>query len=216
MVRLWPHGRLRLIAALAASCALSLALLAARLVYSGRSTYSFLAWNLALAAIPLLLALGAEPLARRRRAFLPPVVVLWLVFLPNAPYLVTDFVHLRPDPPVPLWFDVLLFAAFAWTGLLLGFVSLHLLRRLAGEWLGGAATWTLTVLVLAASSLAIYLGRFAEWNSWDLFVRPGAVVHAIVAPPSPAQLGGVLAGFTVFLVVAYAIVEALIGSDRER
>jgi uncharacterized membrane protein len=215
MVRLWSHGRLRLIGALAAACALSLALLAARIVYTGRSTYSFLAWNLALAVLPLVLALLAERLAYRRRPLTLPVAVLWLVFLPNAPYIVTDFVHLTPDAPVPLWFDVLLFSAFAFTGLLLGFVSLHVLRRLARARIGEAATWALTVLVLAASSLAIYLGRFAEWNSWDLFVRPRAVVHAIVSPPSAAQLGGVLAGFTVFLVVAYAVVEALIGSDRE-
>src|SRR5581483_11103123 len=114
--------RLRLLAALGATCALALALLGVRIAYSHRLTYDFLAWNLVLAAIPLGLAVSIDHLLDRseRRASLA-LMPFWILFLPNAPYIVTDFVHLAPRPEVPLWFDVLLFSAFAWSGLLLGF-----------------------------------------------------------------------------------------------
>lgn len=207
--------RNRLLVALCATCALALALLATRVAYSGSDRYSFLAWNLFLALIPLVLALAIEALARRGgRILVPVLVVLWVLFLPNAPYIVTDFVHLAPDPPVPLWFDVLLLMTFAWAGLLLGFVSLHILRRLGQPLVGPVVAWALVVVVLAASSLAIYLGRFAEANSWDLLVQPLRVLRELGSVPSLPRLAGVTAGFTAFLVTAYATLEALISSGE--
>ncbi len=211
------RGRVGLIAALLASCILCLALLAARMIYSGRETYAFLAWNLVLALIPLSLAFLVDVVMRRGlRIFLPLLLFLWVVFLPNAPYVITDFVHLSYDPPVPLWFDLLLFTTFAWTGLLLGLISIHLLKEHAIHHLGAATTWTLIVIVLAASSTAIYLGRFEQWNSWDLLVRPFTVLKDLFSLRSLPRAAGVTAGFTAFLLAAYASVEALISSGRSR
>ena len=204
-----------LIAALLASCTLCLALLAARMIYSGRETYAFLAWNLALALIPLVLALVIDLVIRLgSRILLPLLLFLWVLFLPNAPYVITDFVHLSYDPPVPLLFDVLLFTAFAWTGLLLGLISIHLLKEHAVNRLGAGKTWTLIVIVLAASSTAIYLGRFDQWNSWDFLVRPFTVLEDVFSLRSLPKMAGVTAGFTAFLLAAYASVEALIRSGR--
>ena len=53
---------------------------------------------------------------------------LWLLFFPNAPYMLTDFIHLRQSPTTPLWYDGLMISSFAWTALLLGFVSLYLMQ----------------------------------------------------------------------------------------
>lgn len=186
------------------------------MLYSGRDTYEFLAWNLVLALIPLMLAVLVDLVIRQRiRIFLPPLLFLWVLFLPNAPYLTTDFIHLSYDPPVPFWFDLLLFTTFAWTGLLLGLSSIHLLKEHAMHRLGAAPTWTLIVIVLAASSTAIYLGRFDQWNSWDLLVRPFTVVEDLFSPRSLPKAAGVTAGFTAFLLTAYASVEALIRSGRD-
>ena len=204
-------------ATLAAACLLSLGLLAGRIAYSDRSTYDFLAWNLVLALIPLALALVLDRLLPRGlRVASAAGIVLWILFLPNAPYMVTDFVHLTPDPPVPLWFDVLLFSAYAWTGLLLGFVSIHIVMGHARRRFGARAAWLLTVVLLAACSLAIYLGRFEDLNSWDLLVRPQTVLSTIFSPHSLARVAGFTAGFTAFLLVAYTNVEALIESRGMR
>ena len=210
-------GSPRLGRGLAAACGLSLALLLGRIAYSDQNTYGFLAWNLVLAVIPLVLALLLDRLLQRRlRAVSAAGVALWILFLPNAPYMVTDFIHLSSDPLVPLWFDVLLFSTYAWTGLLLGFVSIHIVMEHARRRLGGRTAWLLTVVLLAACSLAIYLGRFEVLNSWDLLVRPQVVLSTIFSPHSLARVAGFTAGFTAFLLVAYTNVEALIGSRGMR
>ncbi len=75
--------------------------------------------------------------------------------------------------------------------------------------LEAAETWVLIVCILTASSVAIYLGRFEEWNSWDLLVRPLTVLDDLISRRSLPKAAGVTAGFTVFLVSAYASFEAL-------
>lgn len=88
-----------------------------------------LVWNLFLAAVPFPLAWGADALTRRARDLAAiPLGIAWLLFFPNAPYLVTDLVHLEKVDGVPLWFDALVFGAFAVTGVLLGYVSLYLIQ----------------------------------------------------------------------------------------
>jgi uncharacterized membrane protein len=90
---------------------------------------------------------------------------LWLLFLPNSPYLVTDLVHLKPRPSVPLWFDILLVQSFVLTGLLLGFLSVYLMHRLVTHAYGWKIGWLFTLLILALTGFGIYLGRFERWNS---------------------------------------------------
>ena len=106
--------RLLLFAAGVAGCA---ALLLVRGWYAQGLRFRFLAWNLVLAVIP---ALAAAAMARADHRRKPALValwgVVWLLFLPNAPYLITDLVHLMPRPPVPYWFDIGLFAPFAAAG----------------------------------------------------------------------------------------------------
>jgi uncharacterized membrane protein len=52
----------------------------------------------------------------------------WLEFTPNAPYLLTDFQHLRLYSDSPqIWFDVFLVICFAFTGLFLGLLSFYLI-----------------------------------------------------------------------------------------
>jgi len=140
----------------------------------GTLDFRFLLWNLVLAWIPLLLALAVYDCYRRGVPIvaLAPVALVWLLFLPNAPYIVTDFVHLAPQGP-PLWFDGLVISAFAWTGLLLGFVSLYLMHAIVRHRFGAPAGWAAAVTALSLTSAGVYIGRFLQWNSWDLLVRPG-------------------------------------------
>ena len=86
-----------------------------RVFYSGSITFVFLIWNLFLAWVPVIFAL----LARRWRRI--PLLALaagfvWLLFLPNAPYLVTDLIHLRPRAAAPFWYDLITLFTFALLG----------------------------------------------------------------------------------------------------
>jgi uncharacterized membrane protein len=219
--RRYAKERLFVLAGLGAASALCLALELAREWRYGVLGYRFLVWNLVLAWIPLLLALLVYDRYRRGSPLtrLTPALVLWLLFLPNAPYIVTDFVHLSAATPVPLWFDGVELSAFAWTGMLLGFVSLYLLHAVARHRFGVTAGWTGVLIVLALISAGVYLGRVKRWNSWDLLTQPGsrlAQLHAHLA--DPASLGrafGVTLGMTALLALAYGVFYVLMGARFE-
>ena len=113
-----------LLAALGFSSLISVALLLLRTHYAGSGLYSFLLWNLVLAWMPLALAwmlwLSVDKLNL-------PILGLgllpaWFLFFPNAPYIMTDLIHLKIRDDVPLWYDAALLFSFAWNGLILGFV----------------------------------------------------------------------------------------------
>jgi uncharacterized membrane protein len=154
-------------------------LLAGRIYRTGTLTYAFLGWNLFLATIPAFAArrLNRADEQRRSVALLAAWGLLWLAFLPNAPYIVTDFVHLRPRPPAPLWYDVALLLACSATGLLLAFSSIADVQRVIERRFGTVVGWLSTSLVLMLSAFGIYLGRFLRWNSWDVATNPVAVFH---------------------------------------
>src|SRR5688572_9005916 len=111
--------RLAIFGLLCGATVASLVLFRVRTVLSGSDDFAFLIWNIFLAWIPLGIAYAASVFARRRRFLLltiPFTAALWLIFFPNAPYILTDLLHLgKMGPDVPMWFDMLLLIWFAWT-----------------------------------------------------------------------------------------------------
>ena len=168
---------------LALASALCVGALLARWAYGEAGAYDFLPWNLFLAWVPLLAAVAVYDSARHgvKLARLLPLGAIWLLFLPNAPYLLTDFVHLGSRDDAPLWFDIVLFGSFAWTGMLLAFLSIFLMQAVVRRGYGATWGWALVGTSLAASSFGIYLGRSLRWNSWDFVLRPGALLEDIWA-----------------------------------
>jgi uncharacterized membrane protein len=217
--------RVLALSSLALASALCIGALVARRLYTDAGAYGFLAWNLFLAWIPLLAALVVYD-ARRRGATLLGVLAVaavWFVFLPNAPYLLTDFVHLGSRDDAPLWFDIVLFASFAWTGMLLGFLSIFVMQGIVRRAAGPVWGWLLVGASLAASSFGIYLGRSLGWNSWDFVVRPGALVEDIwarlVDPLAYPRGVGMTLALTAVLTIGYLTLYAfsqLGASERGR
>ncbi len=185
----------------------SLALVAARVLYSQQINYIFLLWNLFLAWLPLLFAYLA--LRWQKRPFLAlAATFLWLLFFPNAPYLVTDLIHLRAIEPVPLWYDLILLLDFALLGLFLGLTSLRIMHRLVNGRFGPFAGWTFVLFVLSIGGLGVYIGRFLRWNSWDLFVRPLALtadIWANVTEPRTIAVSGLLAMLMLFAYITFTM-----------
>ncbi len=162
-----PNERFLVLASFGLASALCVAFELFREDRYGALGFRFLLWNLVLAWVPLLIALVVYDLYRRgtRPALLTPAIALWLPFLPNAPYLVTDFIHLTPGAQTPLWLDGVILSAFAWTGVLLGFVSLYLMQADARDRLGPAGGWTAALAAVALTSAGVYLGQFLQGNS---------------------------------------------------
>jgi uncharacterized membrane protein len=178
--------------------------------------FRFLVWNLVLAWVPLILALVVYDGYRRGTTIvrLLPALALWLLFLPNAPYIVTDFVHLSASSRAPLWFDGVELSGFAWTGMLLGFVSLYLVHTVLRHRFGALRGWGAVLCVLALASVGVYLGRVRRWNSWDMLTQPGAKLAEMQGHVGdPAALARVLAltlVVTGLLTAAYLVFYVLI------
>lgn len=193
------------------------ALVVIRLIASHRFAYFNLVWNLFLAWLPLGFAFFADRFRASRLCFLA-CACLWLLFLPNSPYLVTDLVHLKPRPPVPLWFDILLMQSFVLTGLLLGFFSLYLMHRLVSRSWGWRSGWVFTLVVIGLTGFGIYLGRFERWNSWDLFTSPMALssdIFSTLMHPRANKLAYVFTTLCAsFLGLAYLALYALAALHR--
>ena len=196
---------------LGSGSAMCLALVAGRTVYSHTGHFQFLIWNLFLAWIPPVLAALIYRIAILRRDparwIVVPAALVWLLFFPNAPYIVTDFVHLGQfHDNVPGWFDVMLVAWYAWTGLLLGVVSLRLMQEIVARAKGNTAGWLFVVLVTAAGSVGIYLGRFLRWNSWNLFRAPLALADTGWDRVSRPDAGELMLGFAVLFALLFLFV----------
>jgi uncharacterized membrane protein len=158
----------------------AVALLAGRWVGSGATTFRFMLWNLFLAGIPYGVSLLSAALDRSgwrgRGVALLLLSAPWLAFLPNAPYLVTDLLHLRTVTSVPVWYDAAMFASFAWAGVLAGVASLETMRKLLASRVGAMPSYAASLGVIGLSALGIYLGRVVRLNSWDLALRPERVL----------------------------------------
>jgi uncharacterized membrane protein len=206
-----------IVLALGASSVLCVALLEYRIDRTGSEFYGFLRWNLFLAWVPFALAIVAA--ARRRvDAVAAGLLVLWLLFFPNAPYVITDFIHLGESTAAPVWYDALMLSAFAWTSLVLGYASLFLVQSLVRRRLGVAWSWLAVVGALALASFGVYLGRFVRFNSWDALVRPGRVLEVVRTqlenPFQHPRMVAVLVALTAFLLVGYSVVYAFAALGR--
>ncbi len=183
-------------------------LVAARIAYSDSGRYANLVWNLFLAWIPFVLAYLAHALSWRKLLLylvLPVTAFLWLIFFPNAPYILTDLQHLvKETSSAPLWYDVMVLVWFSWTGLLLGLVSLYLMHDIVQRMLGRLLGWAFVFIVSGMSSFGVYLGRFVRFNSWDLLDDPKEIVVTILGLAIDPSMR--LVAFTILFAVFYLFV----------
>jgi uncharacterized membrane protein len=150
-----------------------------RNLYEQNNTYNFLLWNLFLAFVPLVFAWITYYVVDKWG--MVPVILfsfLWLLFYPNAPYMISDMMHVNDSSPIILYETLLLFS-FAMLALFYGFYSLkiiHLVFKLRmGTLMANIIIWICIVL----SSTGIYLGRILRLNSWDLFTHPLTTMQTV-------------------------------------
>jgi uncharacterized membrane protein len=201
-----PTSRLLLFGMLLSWCA---ALLLFRFARSGSFALRFLAWNLVLAAIPAVAAWFFARAMAKGSSLIEQVgwFVIWLVFLPNAPYIITDFVHLTQRPGIPFWYDTALLISCAGTGLLLGYTSIADVQAAITRRFSALAGWVLVIAAVLLSGFGIYLGRFLRWNSWDTVASPHQlypeIADRLINPLSHPQAVGVTAVYGVGLFLGY-------------
>jgi uncharacterized membrane protein len=197
--------RIAIVASLVLLSLFVLGMLVGRVLYTRTLENTSIAWNLVLAWVPFVVALVVYVRASSASvASLVGLSCVWLLFFPNAPYVVTDLKHIGPGGGIPILYDVLLLSAAAWTGLLLGLTSLFLMHGFARRFLGVVNAWAVVVVVLVLSSFGVYLGRVQRWNSWDVFTRPEALLRD-AAQGLHARPLALTVLFTSFLLVTYLV-----------
>ena len=187
-------------------------------VDSRGATYIFLIWNLILAWIPYLASLRFSVLQNQgsNRLFRILIFFIWLLFLPNAPYIITDFLHLSHKPPIPLWYDLVILFAFASTGLLLGLLSMRNIHQSLQQQFTKPFVQSVMLSAIGLSGFGIWLGRFQRWNSWDIFTRPDQLLLDIVNTLSTwhelVRAVGISVLLSGILLIGYGLLVALMGS----
>jgi uncharacterized membrane protein len=197
-----------------AACLVCIGLVLARVAYSESGRHLGLIWNLFLAWIPFILAYSTHALIARRSwlyMFLPVVAFLWLIFYPNAPYMLTDLQDLaRRAGDAPLWYDVIIVVWCSWTGMLLGVISLYLMQDLIVRRFGRLVGWLFVFVISGLSSFGIYIGRFVRLNSWDILQKPTETaieILGVVIDPSMR-----LAAFTLLYTFFFLFIFLLLYS----
>lgn len=206
-----PTARLLVVAALL-GWSVSLVLFRISLGHD-RLGYSML-WNLFLAALPLIWSsIFQSAIARKHWVWASVSFVLWILFLPNAPYLMTDLIHLKAKANVQLWYILAMLLSCAATGTLIGYISLMDVHAAIERRFGFVNGWLLALASLMLCGFGIYLGRFLRWNSWDALTHPLLFVHTVIghfvnanAQPRPLSVtlvfgGGLIVGYIALRVL---------------
>ena len=155
--------------------------------------------DIALAVIPFLLAL----ILFRRGLHLPeliwwPLLAVFILFLPNAPYILTDVIHfvakVRVTPPLPLWAMSLLlleYIVYFIFGMECFTLSMMLWGRSLKRHNKGGLILPIEFTILSLSAFGIYLGRVDRLNSWSIVTDPHGLMSDTLraaSEPKPMEL----------------------------
>ncbi len=165
------------------------ALLAGRVIHTRSLMFLFIPWNLFLALVPLYFSHKLHEVAGKMKA--TACFIVWLLFFPNAMYIITDLFHLKQMKRVPEWYDLLILFSAAITGVIVGYLSLYNVERYVVRYMHTAnaetQTWKrkeiyvqlLVAAILLLCGYGIYLGRYLRWNSWDIIGDPFSLAEDI-------------------------------------
>lgn len=204
--------------ALVVATCIAFILLSLRIIHTGTFNYIFLGWNIVLAWVPYLVSGWLLNIHPARKWAATVLLSVWLLFLPNAPYIITDFIHLRHRSPVPFMFDIILLFLFSFTGLALGLLSIQRAETWWKEHRLGIATSKLLMMVFLLCGFGIYLGRVERWNSWDIVTDPDGlaleIIQKLVHPISNMETWGTTLLFALLMRITYGVLKTLPASVK--
>ena len=156
-------------------------LLAIRIKMTGSFFFLFLVWNLFLAFIPYacsVLLVSKKQWMQSSWKWIP-IAMIWLLFLPNTPYLISDLQHLQHSTPDGIWYDILMLTAFVWYALFIMYLTVSDMQKLLDLKVKSRYVSYVTIGTFILCGFGIYLGRFLRWNSWDIIQNPLGLTNDI-------------------------------------
>ena len=197
----------------------AVALIAIRILYTQHWRFGSLIWNMFLAFVPFVFStiLLKKPNSPKWIQYL--FLACWLVFFPNAPYIITDFVHLDHTPPVPFWYDLIIIFWAAWNGLILGFVSLLNVEKFLSTKFSRKQVNIMVYTSLVLCAFGVYAGRYLRWNSWDVVANPYEIYKDVkyiaLNPEDNMRTWGVTFLFSVLMTICYYTIKQLKQAIKE-
>jgi uncharacterized membrane protein len=185
-------------------------------IYITQSLFGvFLIWNLFLAVIPLAIAYALS-LVKAWQAIHYFYLSLWLLFLPNAPYLITDLIHLIPRQGIPYWYDTFMLFLSATNGLFIGIIAIKLVISAIKQHFALAPIVILEWIVCLLCGFGVYLGRYLRFNSWSMLTCPQGVLakvwHCIIHPVLNSMAWYITMLFAAIIYVFYTTTARLVVS----
>ena len=196
-----PKSILKLTVVLSLYCIIQLIF---RVFYTNSFFYIFLLWNLILAYIPFWIShrFLTQQKIRKIKILFWSILLIWMAFLPNAPYIITDLFHLQKGSSMPQWFDLILVCSFACNGLLLFYISIMEVNQILKQQFSKITIAIATSFIFLLCGFGIYLGRYLRWNSWDIVQNPAMLfrdaMNRFLHPMDHPKTWGVTIGFGVF------------------
>ncbi len=135
-------------------------------------------WNLFLAAIPCILSFYLFRLSARRNLLWWLILLIFIVFLPNAPYILTDSIHIveLSQQDYPHWAILLILLPQYIFFIIAGFeaytISLIRLDYYLNNLVAPKYIVVSNAIAHGLCVVGIYLGRFERFNSWDFATKP--------------------------------------------
>ncbi len=204
-------AQVRFLAALGAAALTGFALFVYDLWVHHELVDDYLVINLILAGIPLLISTRLAAVLKHKlwSAWEPLVLsLLWLLFLPNSFYMISDYIHLQNATGGNVLFDAVMFSAFIYLAVGMGFISVYQVHSELKRRLQPITSAVLIGLVLLGSGFAVYLGRDLRWNSWDIFIHPGGLLFDVssllIKPQSYPGMIKISVSFFLVLASLYA------------
>jgi uncharacterized membrane protein len=184
-------------------------------IYTG-----YLIWNLFLAYIPLAISIYIARQVRINSTSIILLLCIWFVFLPNAPYLITDILHFGERTFAPRWFDVAVLFSCALNGLIMGVVSIYIVLKKIAIYFSKLQLQLVLIFICLASGFGVYIGRFLRWNSWSLVHAPLTIIkqsmqHIFLPLQHPAAWCVTLViGATIWLIMQFVYSVARLENEE--
>ncbi len=197
---------------IAASISFTMILLIIRICYTGSSLYLFYPWNIFLATIPVFFS---NLLKKENSINLKTVTffICWLLFFPNAPYILTGVFHFEERLPVPPWFDLALVLSGAWTGMVLCIFSLMQIERWLQHFVASRYQNIVMVCIMILGGLGMYMGRYERYNTWDVITEPLSISSflytRVIHPFEHVHVWLFTIVFGVFTALIYFTIKAI-------
>jgi len=193
----------------------SMLLIAVRVWVTGEIFLLMLPWNLFLAWAPYGITqwLSLHPDWIENRLKFAIGFIAWLLFIPNAFYILTDLFHLGQSHGAPRWYDLAVIFSFAWNGLLMAVLSVRRMQLMITLHFSLLRGWMFVLPVMWLNALGVYIGRYLRYNSWDVLTSPFElstdILYLLLHPFRNAEEWGMIFCFTLLLYFIYEGIRLL-------